>query len=84
VAQDSRNQVIANTIPRIATIMQTHIIGTPPATGSQAPARPDTVVAALFAALLGMFVIWMVGFSHIDVAHNAAHDTRHSIGFPCH
>jgi cobalt transporter subunit CbtB len=31
-----------------------------------------------------VFVIWAVGFSHIDVAHNAAHDTRHSAGFPCH
>jgi cobalt transporter subunit CbtB len=26
----------------------------------------------------------MVGFSHIDVVHNAAHDVRHSNAFPCH
>jgi cobalt transporter subunit CbtB len=26
----------------------------------------------------------VVGLSHIDIAHNAAHDTRHSAGFPCH
>jgi cobalt transporter subunit CbtB len=38
----------------------------------------------VFAALLGALVIWAVGFSHIDIAHNAAHDTRHSVGFPCH
>jgi cobalt transporter subunit CbtB len=38
----------------------------------------------VFAALLGVFVIWAVGFSHIDIVHNAAHDTRHSAGFPCH
>ena len=33
---------------------------------------------------LGLVIIWGVGFSHIDVLHNAAHDTRHSNAFPCH
>lgn len=36
------------------------------------------------AAFLGGFLLWGVGFSHIDVLHNAAHDTRHSNAFPCH
>jgi len=36
------------------------------------------------AAFLGVFLLWGVGFSHIDVLHNAAHDTRHSNAFPCH
>ena len=35
-------------------------------------------------ALLGTFIIGFVGFSHIDAVHNAAHDYRHSMGFPCH
>lgn len=39
---------------------------------------------ALMAMVLGVFVIGMVGFSHIDVVHNAAHDVRHSHAFPCH
>lgn len=39
---------------------------------------------ALMAMLLGVFVIGMVGFSHLDVVHNAAHDVRHSNAFPCH
>lgn len=39
---------------------------------------------ALMAMMLGVFVIGMVGFSHIDVVHNAAHDVRHSNAFPCH
>ena len=64
--------------------MQTHVIGSRPATGSQSLPRSDTFAAAVLAALLGAFVIWAVGFSHIDIAHNAAHDTRHSVGFPCH
>jgi cobalt transporter subunit CbtB len=25
-----------------------------------------------------------VGFSHIEAVHNASHDYRHSMGFPCH
>lgn len=36
------------------------------------------------AALLGLFVIGIVGFAQADVAHNAAHDYRHSMAFPCH
>ena len=36
------------------------------------------------AALLGFFVIGFVGFSHIAAAHNAGHDYRHSMAFPCH
>jgi cobalt transporter subunit CbtB len=64
--------------------MQTYVIGSRPATGFRSLPRSDTFAAAVFAALLGVFVIWAVGFSHIDIAHNAAHDTRHSVGFPCH
>lgn len=36
------------------------------------------------AALLGMLVIGFVGFSHIEAVHNAGHDYRHSMAFPCH
>ncbi|MGY8861538.1 MAG: CbtB domain-containing protein [Pseudomonadales bacterium] len=36
------------------------------------------------AAILGMVVLMGVGFAPMDVAHNAAHDTRHSFAFPCH
>ncbi len=37
-------------------------------------------------ALLGFGVVMVygVGFSAIDAVHNAAHDTRHATGFPCH
>lgn len=46
--------------------------------------RAAGALSALFAALLGLVVLWGVGFSHMSVAHNAAHDTRHSSAFPCH
>jgi cobalt transporter subunit CbtB len=46
--------------------------------------RRRALWAPLGAALLGALIIWVVGFSHTEVIHNAAHDTRHSQGFPCH
>jgi cobalt transporter subunit CbtB len=35
-------------------------------------------------ALLGLFVVGFVGFSHAEIVHNAGHDYRHSMAFPCH
>jgi cobalt transporter subunit CbtB len=64
--------------------MRTQTFGSRPRTGSETSSRSEALVAAVLAALLGTFLIWGVGFSHIDVLHNAAHDTRHSTGFPCH
>jgi cobalt transporter subunit CbtB len=64
--------------------MQTGLIGSRTRAGSQASSRSQALVAAVFAAFLGAFVIWGVGFSPIDIVHNAAHDTRHSSAFPCH
>ena len=42
------------------------------------------VTAGAICLLLGASLVFLVGMSHISAAHNAAHDTRHSIGFPCH
>jgi len=42
-------------------------------------------VIPIFAALLlGIVIVGGVGFSHIEAVHNAAHDYRHSMSFPCH
>jgi len=38
----------------------------------------------LAGALLGLVILSTVGFAPVEVIHNAAHDTRHSSGFPCH
>ncbi len=51
---------------------------------ADAPARFQAIAAASAAALLGLVLLWGVGFSHIEAVHNAAHDARHSAGFPCH
>jgi cobalt transporter subunit CbtB len=65
-------------------LMHTDLIGSRPRAGSRSSSPSDALAGAIFAALLGGFLIWGVGFSHIDFVHNAAHDTRHSTGFPCH
>ena len=41
-------------------------------------------LAALFAAVLGVVIVFAAGFAPSETVHNAAHDTRHSFAFPCH
>ncbi len=36
------------------------------------------------AILLGAFLIIGTGFAQPNLLHNAAHDARHSLAFPCH
>ncbi len=47
-------------------------------------ARAEVLKAAFVALFLGLGLVYLVGFSHSDTAHDAAHDTRHSLSFPCH
>ncbi|MBT8767999.1 CbtB domain-containing protein [Metapseudomonas boanensis] len=42
------------------------------------------LVLAISAGLIGLSLVYFAGFSHLEAVHNAAHDTRHSAGFPCH
>ncbi|HSE75316.1 MAG TPA: CbtB-domain containing protein [Dongiaceae bacterium] len=60
--------------------------GLSPETASHPDAikRADAVLGAALAAMLGVLMIGLVGFSHVEVFHNTAHDMRHSNGFPCH
>ncbi|HTV69155.1 MAG TPA: CbtB-domain containing protein [Rhizobiaceae bacterium] len=53
-------------------------------TVSAATSSQSRLVQLASAALLGVFVIGFVGFSHVEAAHNAGHDYRHSMAFPCH
>jgi cobalt transporter subunit CbtB len=51
---------------------------------SQSLSVSQRVAAGLVSLFLGATLIFTVGLSHMSFAHNAAHDTRHAIGFPCH
>ena len=62
-----------------AHVAQSHVTPLP-----VAAAQVGRLSQALMAMVLGLFIVGVVGFSHIDVIHNAAHDVRHSNAFPCH
>ena len=40
--------------------------------------------ACAMAFMIGAGLVFMVGFANASVLHNAAHDSRHSLAFPCH
>ena len=42
------------------------------------------IAAGLALLFVGSTLLYAAGLSHMALAHNAAHDTRHAIGFPCH
>ncbi len=42
------------------------------------------LVQTVGALVFGAVILFAVGFMPVDAAHNAAHDTRHSLAFPCH
>jgi cobalt transporter subunit CbtB len=42
------------------------------------------IAAGLAVIFVGSSLLYAVGLSDMTAAHNAAHDTRHAIGFPCH
>lgn len=42
------------------------------------------LMSILFVACLGAATIFMSGLASSATLHDAAHDMRHSTGFPCH
>jgi cobalt transporter subunit CbtB len=51
---------------------------------TQAASVSQRVTAGVICLFLGASLMFLAGMSPMGAAHNAAHDTRHSIGFPCH
>jgi len=43
-----------------------------------------TVYAVSAAVIIGGLIIGAVGFAGSEILHNAAHDVRHGLSFPCH
>lgn len=41
-------------------------------------------LAGLVALVIGSILVFGVGLAKSEALHDAAHDTRHSYGFPCH
>jgi cobalt transporter subunit CbtB len=49
------------------------------------PAKKIEALKAVIAAfVLGLGLIYAVGFTPMESVHDAAHDSRHALSFPCH
>ncbi|MBH1973478.1 MAG: CbtB-domain containing protein [Rhodobacteraceae bacterium] len=44
----------------------------------------SALTSVLFVAMLGVTTLFLTGFAQSQTLHDAAHDVRHSTGFPCH
>lgn len=51
---------------------------------SRATVLSKKIVPAMVCASLGLVLLYGVAFANTSALHNAAHDGRHSAGFPCH
>ncbi len=52
----------------------------PQARGRVATSKLPAIAAAVF----GLLLLYGVGFAMPNALHNAAHDGRHVVAFPCH
>ncbi len=44
----------------------------------------EKILPFLMAGGLGIVLLYGAAFAETEALHNAAHDGRHSAGFPCH
>jgi cobalt transporter subunit CbtB len=51
---------------------------------SASRAFPRRLTGALAIFFLGTALVFVAGFAQPDALHEAAHDTRHAMSFPCH
>ena len=51
---------------------------------SEVAGSQSVALTGIAVALLGLFLLWGVGLAHPSFIHNAVHDSRHSMTFPCH
>jgi len=43
-----------------------------------------TLLPTAFAALAGLMLLFASSYAQASVLHDAAHDQRHAMAFPCH
>ena len=53
-------------------------------TAIQAQSKAGLLVSVALMAALGATMVFVAGLAHSATLHDAAHDTRHATGFPCH
>lgn len=50
----------------------------------RAAAKTTVSLPAILAMIFGVFMVFGTGFAQPTNMHNAAHDARHALTFPCH
>ena len=53
-------------------------------TAIQTQSKAGLLVSVALMAALGATMVFVAGLAHSATLHDAAHDTRHATGFPCH
>ncbi len=53
-------------------------------TKTLARAQDNTLPAIALAAMLGFGLLFVAGYAQAAMLHDAAHDQRHAMAFPCH
>lgn len=51
---------------------------------AQEQARSTGLLPIFSAIAMGVFLLYFTGFAEAAVFHDSAHDTRHTLAFPCH
>ncbi|HBZ44775.1 MAG TPA: cobalt transporter subunit cbtB-like protein [Maritimibacter sp.] len=51
---------------------------------TQAAVQTSPLAAITVVFLAGAALLFAAGFAQATVLHDAAHDTRHAMAFPCH
>ncbi len=49
-----------------------------------AASKIETLKAAFVALVIGLGLVYGAGFANSESVHDAAHDSRHALSFPCH
>jgi len=44
----------------------------------------SVLIQNMAALAFGVIILFVIGFAPMDISHTAAHDTRHTLAFPCH
>lgn len=53
-------------------------------TNSATKSGTSSLMQIVFVALIGATIVFAAGLAHSQTLHDAAHDMRHTTGFPCH
>ena len=64
--------------------MTTETLSSHSSVQTEAIDRANVLPAALAALVMGAILVLGVGIAQSDTLHNAAHDSRHAMAFPCH